>query len=62
MTDTALGRAVEHAFGEATGKEGASLFSRINALSVFQSRQVPPEEWPAFSPELPREGYETAYE
>jgi superfamily II DNA/RNA helicase len=60
--DPVLKQVVKHAAIQAKGQPGKNLYARTNALSVFQSRQVPRDEWPSFSPKLPRQVYEKAHD
>jgi superfamily II DNA/RNA helicase len=60
--DRVLKQAVKSAAIQARGQPGKNLYARTNALSVFQSRQVPRDEWPAFSSNLPEQAYEKAHD
>jgi superfamily II DNA/RNA helicase len=60
--DPVLKRVVKSAAIQAKGQSGKDLYARTNALSVFQSRQVPRNEWPSFSPHLPEQAYEKAHD
>lgn len=62
MIGSDLESALDNAAAEVSGVAGSSLYARVNALSVFQSKQVPRHERPRFSPDLPNQAYEKAHD